>query len=115
MICNLQIIILFAAQSNYLSVKDNMYVDIAASNPCLLMLNGTNQFGCTCKLYLNIPMYVYVFTLNINVYIYLFIASRFGNVGTLHFVTNSTDLNWLFNEGTADPYTVALTPKMFNR
>ncbi|XP_029345849.1 nicastrin [Acyrthosiphon pisum] len=74
---------------NCLSVKDQMYANIIADNPCFLRLNGTNQFGCT--------------------------SSRFGNVGTLHLVINSTDLNWLFNEGKADPYTVALTPKMFNR
>ncbi|XP_026823477.1 nicastrin [Rhopalosiphum maidis] len=74
---------------NCLSVKDQMYENIIANNPCFLRLNGTNQFGCT--------------------------SSRFGNVGTLHLVTNSTDLDWLFNEGKADPYTVALTPKMFNR
>ncbi|CAH1736880.1 nicastrin [Aphis gossypii] len=74
---------------NCLSVKDQMYENIIANNPCFLRLNGTNQFGCT--------------------------SSRFGNVGTLHLVTNSTDLDWLFNEGQADPYTVALTPKMFNR
>lgn len=73
---------------NCLSVKDQMYANIIADNPCFLRLNGTNQFGCT--------------------------SSRFGNVGTLHLVSNSTDLNWLFNEGNADPYTVALTPKMFN-
>lgn len=29
-------------------------------------------------------------------------------------VTNLTDLDWLLNEGIADPYTVALTPNMFN-
>lgn len=28
---------------------------------------------------------------------------------------NSTDLNWLLNEGMADPYTAVLTPKMFNK
>lgn len=54
--------------------------------------------------------------MNININLFLnFIASRFGNVGTLHFVTNSSDLDWLLNEGMADPYTVALTPIMFNR
>ncbi|KAF0763550.1 nicastrin, partial [Aphis craccivora] len=79
----------FLALLNCLSVKDQMYENIIANNPCFLRLNGTNQFGCT--------------------------SSRFGNVGTLHLVTNSTDLDWLFNEGKADPYTVALTPKMFNR
>lgn len=48
------------------------------------------------------------------IFFYL-LASRFGNVGTLHLVTNTSDLDWLFNKGMADPYTVALTPKMFNR
>lgn len=43
------------------------------------------------------------------------LASRFGNVGTLHLVKNSTDLDWLLNEGIADPYIVALTPIMFTR
>jgi len=59
--------------------------------------------------------YVIDISNNVLLFIFKFIASRFGNVGTLHLVTNSTDLNWLFNEGKADPYTVALTPKMFNR
>lgn len=85
-----------------------MYTDIIASNPCFLRLNGTNQFGCTCKLYL---IYIYNFKL-IKLH---FIASRFGNVGTLHLVTNLTDLDWLINKGMADPYIVALTPKMFNK
>lgn len=43
------------------------------------------------------------------------LASRFGNVGTLHLVKNSTDLDWLLNEGISDPYIVALTPNMFTR
>ncbi|VVC32764.1 Hypothetical protein CINCED_3A001406 [Cinara cedri] len=75
--------------SDFVSVQDQMYANIRADNPCFLRLNGTNQFGCT--------------------------SSRFGNVGTLHLVLNSTDLNWLLNEGKADPYTVALTPTMFNK
>lgn len=48
-------------------------------------------------------------------YIFHFVASRFGNVGTLHLITNSSDIDWLLNEGMADPYIVALTPKMFNK
>lgn len=28
-----------------------MYVDVKADNPCFLRLNGTNKFGCTCKLF----------------------------------------------------------------
>lgn len=47
----LQITILFSALSDFISVKDKMYSDITASNPCFLRLNGTNRFGCTCKFY----------------------------------------------------------------
>ncbi|XP_050440405.1 nicastrin [Adelges cooleyi] len=75
------------SHADFLSIKDKMYMNIKADYPCFLRLNGTNKVGCT--------------------------SSRFGNVGTLHFVSNITDLKGLLNFGTAVPYIVALTPKMF--
>lgn len=111
-VCVRHVYFILLAISDFLSVKDQMYADIIADNPCFLRLNGTDRFGCTCKFFLNVYEYTSVVC---KLLIFYFLASRFGNVGTLHIVTNSSDLDWLMNEGEANPYTVALTPKMFNR
>lgn len=44
-----------------------------------------------------------------------FVASRGGNVGTLHYVENDVDLEWLLINGTHQPYIALLNIAMFNR
>lgn len=48
----IKLIFCLLALSQFRSVKDKMYVNIPANNPCVLRLNGKNQFGCTCKFFI---------------------------------------------------------------
>lgn len=70
------------------NVHDQMYIRLEATTPCVLLLNGTQSFGCT--------------------------SSRNGNVGVIHLVHNSTDLDWVLNSAPMDSYIVALKLDMFS-
>lgn len=65
-----------------------MYLQLEATSPCVLRLNGSQSFGCT--------------------------SSRDGNVGIVHLVYNSTDLDWVLNSSPMDSYIAVLNLQMFS-
>ncbi|XP_069684848.1 nicastrin isoform X2 [Periplaneta americana] len=70
-------------------IRDKMYDPIEGAAACFRRLNGTHQFGCS--------------------------SHRSGNVGVIHFIENQTDLEWLLNNATADPYMAVIQPNMFTK
>jgi hypothetical protein len=44
-----------------------------------------------------------------------FSAHRSGNVGVIHYIESETDLDWLLDSATADPYIPLIKPLMFTR
>ncbi|XP_045210180.2 nicastrin-like isoform X2 [Mercenaria mercenaria] len=70
--------------------KEKIYVDITSSgrSPCFRRLNGTHQIGCT--------------------------SDPKGNVGVVHYVNTSSDIDWLLEKGPHKPYAVLLSARYFN-
>ena len=47
--------------------------------------------------------------------VFLFLADFSGNKGVVHFIHNTSDLDWLVQHGVAGPYMAVLPPNMFVR
>lgn len=70
------------------NVHDQMYIQLEAISPCVVRLNGSQSVGCT--------------------------SFRDGNVGVVHLVYNSSDLDWVLNSAPMDSYIVVLNLDMFS-
>ena len=69
-------------------LKDEIYFPIRSSGFCFRRTNGTHQFGCS--------------------------SSINGNVGVVHLIKDSTDVDWILKNGPHDPYIAVFTPNTFS-
>lgn len=71
------------------NIHHMMYETFDSAAACFRILNGTHQFGCSSLLS--------------------------GNKGVVHFVHNTSDLDWLIQHAVAGPYMAVVHPDMFVR
>ncbi|XP_067053830.1 nicastrin-like isoform X1 [Acropora muricata] len=69
-------------------VAQKIYEDLTGIIPCVVLTNATSQIGCT--------------------------SSINGHVGVLHYVQNSSDVDWIINKGKHAPYVPLFASDQFD-
>ncbi|XP_022110881.1 nicastrin-like, partial [Acanthaster planci] len=78
---------LFVTMACARKTRDMIYTDVTGFSPCVRRFNATHQIGC---------------------------SSDFrGNTGVIHYMANSSDVQWLLDVGPHQPYIPLLEPQVF--